>query len=112
TMHVKEIRFTEGSSRLHYTTPAYLNHASGRPGQLFPRVEEVHVPAFACYAMEAVLYPALALGPSVRKVTVVVQEVFVTYHDHGLETEPEGTQWTALAHRLMERAPNLTSFDI
>ncbi|KAH6905487.1 hypothetical protein BKA70DRAFT_1565095 [Coprinopsis sp. MPI-PUGE-AT-0042] len=113
TMYVKKLRFCENVPRLHYTALAYLNHAPGRPKQLFPRAEEVHLPAFADHPMEAVFYPVLVLGPSVRKVTVVVQqEVFSTYADCGLEAEPEGAQWTALAQRLTELTPNLTSFDI
>ncbi|KAH6905472.1 hypothetical protein BKA70DRAFT_1565085 [Coprinopsis sp. MPI-PUGE-AT-0042] len=112
SMHVKMIYFCEFIPRLHYSALAYLNHAPGRPKLLFPRAEEVHVPAFADHAMEAVFYPVLALGTSMRKVTVFVQEVFATYNDSGLEAEPEGAQWTALAHRLIELAPNLTSFDI
>ncbi|KAG2015257.1 hypothetical protein CC2G_008544 [Coprinopsis cinerea AmutBmut pab1-1] len=92
-------------SALHWL---YANPAMPRP--LFPNAVDVTLPCFSRYPFEAVFYPALVLGPSVRMVMILANGI--NWDGGRIAEDLDNPRWKAISGRLQPFAHNINCFSI
>ncbi|KAH6867540.1 hypothetical protein BKA70DRAFT_1360376 [Coprinopsis sp. MPI-PUGE-AT-0042] len=122
TRHVKSIRcepwwWTNGDMTLyefHYTALQAIHRHPSFLYPLFPNVRDVHLPDGRDNPLELVFSPALVLSPSVDNLTISVYETLseVAFNGQSAPSHITTPQWTALANRVADIAPQLSRFTV